>query len=72
MSSYLTKSDIEQGFALMGVAPIERDIRQVRDLMAPVKEKSSPGIAYRTIITNGTGKMTLGERKDAELERHAD
>lgn len=72
MSSYLTRSEIEQGFALMGVAPIERDIRQVRDLMAPKGERGTSGVSYRTVITNGTGKMTLGERRDAELERYAD
>lgn len=72
MANYLTKSEIDRGFALVGVTPIERDIRQLRDLMAPSPGKSSAGVAYRTIIANGTGKMTLGERKDAELERHAD
>ena len=72
MSSTLTKLDIDDGFDLLGVAPIERDIRQLRELMGPVRERSATSVGYRTIITNGTGKMTLGEREHAELERHAD
>jgi len=70
--SHLTKAEIERGFDLMGVTPIERDIRQLRELMAPVADPRAAKVVYRTIISNGTGRITLRERPDAELERHAD
>lgn len=73
MTTYLSQADIVQGFEKVGVSPLERDIRHLRDLMAPALEShKSDSVVYRTVLSNGTGSFMSWERMDAELERNAE
>lgn len=71
MSARMTLAEINEVFVTMGVNPIERDMRELRDLMSPSAHRDSHGIVYRTVLANGTGKLPNTERKHAELERDA-
>lgn len=72
MKLTMTQADVVKGFELMGVKPIERDIRNLRELMAPAVPESRPErVVVRTVLTNGTGKLQGTERLHAELERDA-
>lgn len=72
MVTYLSQADVVRGFEKIGVSPIERDMRQLRDLMAPTLNRhNSDEIIYKTVLANGTGNHVSTERMNAELERHA-
>ncbi|MGQ4582474.1 hypothetical protein [Lysobacter sp. F60174L2] len=71
MSAQMTLAEINEVFVALGVNPIERDMRELRDLMAPAAYRGSHGIVYRTVLANGTGKLPNTERMHAELERDA-
>lgn len=68
----LTQGEITLGFAKLGVNPIERDVRELRELMTGQK-KAQETVLYRTVLTNGTGKLQAQrqDREHAELERDA-
>ena len=73
MKLTMTQAEIVRGFELVGVKPIERDIRSLRELMNPnlADQESARPVLYRTVLTNGTGKLQGTEHLDAELERNA-
>lgn len=70
MNKRLTSTEITLGFATLGVNPIEKDVRELRDLMGG-QRRTSESVYYRTVLTNGTGKLRAQtqDRENAELER---
>ena len=72
MNKPLTSTEITLGFATLGVNPIERDVRELRDLMTG-QRRTADAVYYRTVLTNGTGKLKAQpqDREHAELERDA-
>lgn len=75
MVTYLSQADIIEGFEKVGVSPLERDIRHLRDLMVAPSQTDSASkkedVVYKTVLSNGTGNYISRGRADAELERDA-
>jgi len=64
-------TEIRQVFATFGLDPIEKDAKELRDLMAGGYKGNE--VVYRTVLTNGTGGYNLARKdaQNAQLERDA-
>ncbi|WP_152181276.1 hypothetical protein [Xanthomonas sp. LMG 12459] len=70
MNNQNSLGDLATVFATFGIDPVERDLRELREIMGT--SRPSDNIFYRTVLTNGTGRIRTDSKEAdyAELERN--
>lgn len=76
MSYTLSRAEIEAVFVEMNLPLIERgmdEIQTAKDRLVGIGQLPSGGgqVIQRMIVSNGTGKLTSANQKNAQLERRS-
>lgn len=73
MSNALNLGEVEMVFSTMGLPLADRSIEEIQkakdSFFAPQQQKAESNVTHRVVITNGSGDISKGSVRYAELER---